>query len=268
MKLFDVLNLSGKIEPAECKIHLASHNGKEDPLDVYFAGKFKEWQEDQNGKNFKLKFIVALIQIRNKNKWLYVGTYKSHGCKPKNGRFFYDTEVDKTFTEYEGRLIINFERTSRQPYLLAENWIDKLIVSEFKAEKLTINDFPGFKYVELSYSDLKLIISENIESWRSALSSVAGIYLITDKSNGKLYVGKASGSGGIWQRWCDYARNGHGGNVDLKELKSRFSDVHYSNFSYSILEILDINTSENEILKRESHWKRILSSIQHGYNKN
>ena len=54
--------------------------------------------------------------------------------------------------------------------------------------------------------------------WRIALSEVQGIYLITDSTNGKQYVGKADGAERILGRWTAYARDGHGGNVALREL--------------------------------------------------
>jgi hypothetical protein len=41
---------------------------------------------------------------------------------------------------------------------------------------------------------------------------VQGIYLITDSSNGKQYVGKADGTERILGRWKNYASDGHGGN--------------------------------------------------------
>lgn len=42
----------------------------------------------------------------------------------------------------------------------------------------------------------------------AALSAVGGIYLIVDSMTGAQYVGSAAGSGGIWRRWCDYAKTG------------------------------------------------------------
>jgi hypothetical protein len=51
----------------------------------------------------------------------------------------------------------------------------------------------------------------------TALASVAGVYLISDTLTGKLYVGSATGEGGIWGRWCQYV-DGHGHNIQLKRL--------------------------------------------------
>ena len=115
---------------------------------------------------------------------------------------------------------------------------------------------------------LKTIVKKSLSDWQSALSSVAGVYLIADKSSGKLYVGSATGEGGIWQRWAEYATNLHGNNRQLIELKKQFGDVHFENFYFSILEIADTHSSENEILVRESHWKNVLLTRQFGYNDN
>ncbi len=62
------------------------------------------------------------------------------------------------------------------------------------------------------------MVSQKPESWWAALSEVSGIYLITDKSSGKHYIGSAYGEGGIWSRWCEYSRSGHGNNKELRSL--------------------------------------------------
>ncbi|WP_407670561.1 GIY-YIG nuclease family protein [Paraburkholderia dioscoreae] len=94
------------------------------------------------------------------------------------------------------------------------------------------------------------------------------MYLITDRSNGKLYVGKADGESGIWQRWSTYVSNGHGNNVALvKELGSA-SPERKDDFSLSLLEIADIQSTSEEIAGRENHWKEVLGTRNHGYNRN
>jgi hypothetical protein len=45
MKVFDLLAIMNPaVRAAETKIHLATWNGVENPLDLYLAGKFDEWQ--------------------------------------------------------------------------------------------------------------------------------------------------------------------------------------------------------------------------------
>ncbi len=45
--------------------------------------------------------------------------------------------------------------------------------------------------------------------WRTALETTQGIYMITDKLNGKRYVGSAYGSNGIWSRCLIPAYQGY-----------------------------------------------------------
>lgn len=71
--------------------------------------------------------------------------------------------------------------------------------------------------VNISFEDLEYIVHCGTTSWRAALGSVAGVYLISDELTGRLYVGSATGEGGTWGRWCQYV-DGHGNNVELKKL--------------------------------------------------
>lgn len=72
MNIFDLINIS----PKDCKVHFAKHNGEEDPLDIYFDGNFKEWQETQNNNNFTLKYILGLIRYQRPDLWLFSGLYE------------------------------------------------------------------------------------------------------------------------------------------------------------------------------------------------
>ncbi len=45
MQLFQLLTLlDDQVLPERCKVRLAGCNGSEDPLDVYLAGNFEDWQ--------------------------------------------------------------------------------------------------------------------------------------------------------------------------------------------------------------------------------
>ena len=208
------------------------------------------------------------------NLWLFAGVHLSDIPTQREDCIYYPlVEIQET-KELDGRLIISFDKKNvdnkfvRQSYLLTENWVEKLNVAEVLAQALDFAKFPSFKSVHISFSQLKTIVKKSLSDWQSALSSVAGVYLIADKSSGKLYVGSATGEGGIWQRWAEYATNLHGNNRQLIELKRQFGDVPFENFYFSILEIADTHSSENEILVRESHWKNVLLTRQFGYNDN
>lgn len=122
--------------------------------------------------------------------------------------------------------------------------------------------FPGFDRLVLNYPQLQAVMREHrYASWRTALSSVFGIYLITDTRDGRHYVGKADGEESIRQRWHAYATNGHGGNVELKRLDP-------SSFRFSLLRVFDPSTPRADINAAESHFQAALDSVRHGLNRN
>ncbi|OYN88464.1 GIY-YIG nuclease family protein [Parenemella sanctibonifatiensis] len=122
--------------------------------------------------------------------------------------------------------------------------------------------FPGFGSLILDRPALVAAMREHrYATWRTALASVRGIYLITDTSDGRQYVGKADGAESILQRWTAYAANGHGGNVLLKGLDA-------SHFRYSILRVFDPTTPAEIINAAESHYKAALDTRTHGLNAN
>ena len=80
MKLFELLTLKETLlSPSSCKVHLAVWNGEDNPLDVYLAGNFEDWQKWQSKKNFEKKYIVSLVQLPGSDRWLFVGAYYSLG---------------------------------------------------------------------------------------------------------------------------------------------------------------------------------------------
>lgn len=122
--------------------------------------------------------------------------------------------------------------------------------------------FPGFDRLILGHAELQnVMLDQRYESWRTALSSVIGIYLISDTHDGRQYVGKADGFENIRQRWSAYAANGHGGNVELRKLDP-------SGFRYSLLRVFDPSTPKHIIDAAESHFKMALDTRNHGLNRN
>jgi hypothetical protein len=168
----------------------------------------------------------------------------------------------------QARRSLSLKKRFRASYLRGEKYVDQLFVVELLNKRMTIGDFPGYNSVLLSYRMLKTVIRENNPSWRTALSNVSGVYLIADTSDGKLYVGSAYGGEGIWQRWKSYTRNGHGGNKELRELILEKGEHHIKYFQFSLLEVCDLNSSDQYVLDREGHWKTVLKSREFGLNKN
>src|SRR2546427_9657859 len=82
MRVFDLIAvMDPEVKPASTKIHLATWNGRDDPLDVYLGGKFDEWQRWQSRRNFERPFVLALVSIQAPNRWLYAGVHASKGSK-------------------------------------------------------------------------------------------------------------------------------------------------------------------------------------------
>ena len=274
MRLFDLIALlAPDIRPGNSKVHLATSDGEKNPLDVYLEGRFDEWQRWQSRRNFGRDYVVALIALPQTHRWLFAGAYRSHGAEARrneNGTayFWYELERLPGCDELAGRLVLTHARKSRQSYLNAEKQADEIVLAEIYAEPLSVGEFPGYRAVHLSHGELELIFRLTPDSWRTALSSVAGIYLISDTVSGRLYVGSAYGEGGFWQRWASYAATGDGGNVELRNLLKAEGRGRVNAFRYSILEIADTHTGKDDILAREAHWKSVLLTRSHGLNAN
>lgn len=272
MKLFELLqSLDQELSPDDCKVHLAVWNGREDPLDKFIDGDFEEWQQWQTKRNFQRDQVVSLIALPGRSRWLFAGCFDSESVewKERKDLYFYNLTRRKPTEELSGRLVVKFERTGRQSYLRAENWIEEMIVSELHPQPMTVPDFPGFQWVCLGKTQLDRVIINEVPGWKSALASVGGVYLISDLKTGKGYVGSAYGENGFWGRWSSYSANGHGGNKELKKLLKDQGIEYSAHFQFSILETADGRTAPEDIIERENHWKSaLLSRTPFGYNAN
>jgi len=272
IKLIDLIDLAG-VELGDFKIHCATGSNPT-PLEAFFDGSFKEWQEYQHQKNFQCEQIISLIHL-GQDRWLLAGVYAVKGFVPKqkpDGRhrryYLYDTEEITGLAHLTGRAIVRFSRTFRASYLRGDKYADKLIVEAIREKRMTIGDFPGFNSVLLTFRMLRTVVREANPSWRTALANVAGVYLITDTSTGKHYVGSAYGGEGIWQRWTSYAKDGHGGNKVLRQLIQDDDQKYPDEFQFSLLEVCDLYSSGDYVISRETHWKEVLKSREFGLNDN
>lgn len=170
----------------------------------------------------------------------------------------FDLIETEQLSDLRNRLVIGW-RSPRTWRMNATTAAEYPVVGISDAEPIPL---PGFDRLVLSHTQLQAVMREHrYASWRTALSSVAGIYLITDTSDGRQYVGKADGAESIRQLWSAYATNGHGGNVELRNLQP-------SNFRFSLLRVFDPATPMRDITAAESHFKTALDSIRHGLNRN
>lgn len=258
-------------DPSRAKLHCAVHNGRHDPLDVFAAGDFETWQRGQTQRNFERDQVAAMIRLPARDLWLFAGLYDAGDCRPGRGGeppedapWVYDLAERPGATALKGRATLRFSRPSRQSYLKLERWIDGVDLVALSPEPYAIGAFPGFAAVELTMPRLRGLARAQPADWRAALSSVSGVYLIVD-GEGRQYVGSATGAGGVWARWMDYAATGHGGNRDMKALLASEPEAAES-YTFSLLETGDMHVGRDEIVAREMAWTRRLGSRAHGLN--
>ena len=269
LKLIDLIKLCG-VSLSNYKIHCAT-SLSHPPLEAFFDGKFRQWQERQNQKNFECDQILSLIHLGG-SRWLFAGVFKVLGVKPGATHnpegFTYSTSEVEGLNHLTGRAIVRFEKKFRASYLLGPKHENQLFIDAIREQPMSIGDFQGYNLVRLSHAMLRTVVREANPSWKTALGNVAGVYVITDTSSGRLYVGSAYGGVGIWQRWSEYAKTLHGGNKELRALLGDKGQDHTEQLQFSILEVCDLNSSDDYVIGREGHWKQVLMTREFGLNRN
>lgn len=239
------------------------------PLEIWLTNpeevntKWLFWEENINrlqvGEN-----VLCLVDM-GKDRWLLTSAKKINKVLPNFGGVHYAGEELGKYRPFYGRLVLLFHKKGRTGIRRANTLTKQIEVLELLPDTYSGDPFPGYNKVHLSWFQLEYIFKCQKPDWINALSKQKGIYLITDTSNGKLYVGSASGEDeGLWQRWEQYIKNGHGENHELKTLTFEHIKRY---FTYTILENYNFNISRKDILNREQWWKTVLDSIKHGYNK-
>ena len=269
IRLKDTLPIS---EPQEYKLHLACRDKNfVQPLDEYVIdpAKWVGWNEWRGRRNDWTKpYVLSFMEFYHKtDTWLFGGAFAVLERR-ENG---YKLCSLPSFEKYVGRLLASFHRYQgmRGRAYLLENYIDDFKVSEILPLPYTGESFRGFENIDHDFSTLEAVFRNERTDWKAALENVKGVYLITDNSNGKHYVGSAYGDAGIWSRWACYIGTGHGWNDELlKILKHKGRKYARENFHFSVLEVMAKSTPDEAVIAREGHWKRVLLSREHGYNKN
>lgn len=261
-------------EVPNVRVKFNIYNGYDDPLDLYKTNPDEVnvtwflWHDDRRYFNVG-QTAICLLKLRG-DQWLLTTIKKITRLLDVTGGVGYDADEVKEYEQYFGRLVVEYHNPCRTMGRKYENVMDELEVVQILNEQYTGNEFPGYENVRLSYPLLKNIVDRQLPGWVDALRNQKAVYLITDTKTGKMYVGSAtSQTGMLLQRWSSYAADGHGGNIELRELvKQQGLDYVKENFQYSILENYNARMDDGYILKRESWWKETLCTRTHGYNKN
>jgi hypothetical protein len=99
--------------------------------------------------------------------------------------------------------------------------------------------FPGFGQFCIDVHDLPRIYP----SWQERPREVKGIYVLVDKKTGQQYVGSAKGEESVG-RFCDYARTGRRGNVEVKHRTG-------AQYQIGVLQIVDMSLPDHTIEETE-----------------
>jgi hypothetical protein len=182
----------------------------------------------------------------------------------------YDIELTDEGAGFLGRLKLRSTYRERATRVKFENHSASLEVQEVLREPYSGRSFRGFEDIDLSFEELETLVRNSRPDWKAALASVKGIYLISDVTTGKRYIGSAYGDGGVWSRWCEYVATGHGGNIELRALAHDPTlDYCRRSFRFALLEYRPSSTPDDVVIRREARWKRILLTRgEYGLNKN
>jgi hypothetical protein len=170
---------------------------------------------------------------------------------------FYETRMTDLLAEYSGRLYVDWgggssgKRTWNQRADTQDKPVTELHFHEIE------KPFPGLMAISAPLS----VIVEFPSGWIQRLTQARGVYLLSCPRNGELYVGSASGAGGFWSRWQQYAHDGHGGNVALVGRER-------TDWRVSVLQVAGSAETRDDILSMEDFWKLRLQSRSLGLNRN
>lgn len=268
-------DLLGLKELSHVKIKFNQHNGYSNPRELFLTNpdivnkEWLFWRTEQRYFNVG-QIAICLLKIDH-DLWLLTTVKKvTKELGVVNG-INYEGEEIPVLKPFFGRVLVKFHKHFPSQGRFAAEIIDQLEVSQILPAVYEGEEFPGYDKVRLSFGQLETIILRHKRDWEAAMQNQKAVYLITDKENGKLYVGSATGDNGmLLQRWAQYVYNGHGGNKELlKIIANEGFDYVKKNFQYSILENYNSRVDKLLILERESWWKETLRSKEpFGYNCN
>ena len=271
--LNDLLHFS-KEEYRNVKIRFNQSNGYQDPMHLYqqnpdiVNNQWLFWRSKT--RYFQVGQIAVCLLKLSYDTWLLTTIKRVTKDLDVYDAINYEGEELEQYKSYFGRVVIKYRKTSQQQGRYYGEICDDLEVKQILPTVFEGNDFPGYDKVRLSYPQLEAVLNHGKRDWIAALENQKAVYLITDKENGKMYVGSATSDYGmLLQRWRSYISNGHGGNKELIELVEK-KGINYikNNFYYSILENYNAKVDDHIILERESWWKETLQTRIFGYNSN
>ncbi|MCW3005272.1 MAG: nuclease family protein [Conexibacter sp.] len=169
---------------------------------------------------------------------------------------WFDLERSADFyANWHGRLVIRWPGLERSWWRWANR--NTFTIAAIRDSTAFEQPMPSWDELVVSWPELNVLPL----AWRSSLREWRGIYLISDSSDGRGYVGAAYGAENILGRWLEYGASGHGGNKLLRERNA-------NNFQFSILQRVSPDMPSDEVIRLEQSWKNRLHTREFGLNEN
>ncbi|MCP3425619.1 GIY-YIG nuclease family protein [Rothia sp. AR01] len=272
LSLGDILRSAG-LDPAE--VLLIRHTYNPDGIGTRVEAtpeRLRAYTREQSARPGKFPaspprwWLIFLAETGRRCRLAMV--YENHGeatGERTDEHRYYDVRESGVLASLCDRLLIEWTRDT-------VNWAKRgALGSRLPVVEIAdphVLEFPGYERVLLTYEELQRLLADSAYvRWRAALGSVQGIYLIADTATGKLYVGKADGGERILGRWAAYARDGHGGNVAMRELLD-LDPAQPRRYLFSLLHVYGPQATQAEIDAAESHFKDALLTRRFGLNRN
>lgn len=220
-------------------------------------------------RNFQIgQTVFSFIQI-GYDEWLFISAATIIEILPEQRA---KVSILEKYKGLFGRLIVSYKKgqTYARYVFRLDGLLPGIRVKEVLPCRYSGERFEGYDKVNLPYSRLKDVFDGKImPTYHEALCKITGVYCLTDTCTGKLYIGSATGTEGVWQRWGNYLASKHGGNVKLRKLYEKEGDAYFEQyFTFTLLEYFGLSYDPDRIKEREQYWKKCLDTIAHGYNDN
>ena len=282
LMLNDILKLR-KEQIANSKMELNMKAGKdgESYIDIWLRHADQEKEDgtcndcsywgwySEGRRNFAPGNIVFSFVRISGDDWLLVSAAEILEV-PKNE--YAKVKVLQEYSPLYGRLVVTLKKGNKF-YLYTftmEKFIDQATVKEILPCLYSGEQFEGYDKVHLPYNRLEQVFTGKImPTYYEALKKITGVYCLTDTHTGKLYIGSATGTEGVAQRWGNYLSSKHGDNAKLIRLYKEKGEAYFEKyFTYTLLEYFGLSYDPDRIKEREQYWKKCLDTIRNGYNGN
>lgn len=279
--LNDILNLTDQeIKNSKIEFNMQAGSGGQPFLDKWLKHDQKDkedgtcegcsyWSWYGKQHNFYPGQWAFSFARMSEDEWLFISAAEIVDVPPCSRA---TVKILERYKPMFGRLIIKCKKGntfSRYVFNLSK-YINQAVVKEILPCIYSGETFEGYDKVNLPFHRLADIFSGRIlPTYYEALQQVTGVYCLTDTHTGKLYIGSATGEGGVAQRWGNYLDSKHGGNKKLIALyRQKGAEYFEKYFTFTLLEYFTLSYDPLKVLEREQYWKHCLSTIKNGYNDN